>query len=104
MSSPVQTINGQWCPNLGFYFCIGTGTVDFDTAALGFRAKIAKTLDLLTNFSFRVEVLLKGFGDGIVTKISVLNRSWVAVSIFHFPFSLLGFEILVSHIVQLNLV
>lgn len=65
---------------------------------------IAETLDLLTNFSFRVEVLLKCFGDGIMTKISVLNRSWVAISIFHFPFSLLGFEILVSHIVQLDLV
>lgn len=64
---------------------------------------IAKTLDLLTDLGLGVKVLLERHRYAIVTKISVLNWSWIAVSILDFPFSLLGLEVLVGNVTQFNL-
>jgi hypothetical protein len=65
---------------------------------------IAKTLDLFTHLGLGVEMLSQSLRYRVMTKISVLNWSWVAVSVLHFPFSLLRLEVLVSNITQLNLV
>lgn len=64
---------------------------------------IAKTLDLLANLGLGVEMLSESFRYGIATEISVLNWSWIAVSVLHFPISLLGLEVLIGNIVQFDL-
>jgi len=64
---------------------------------------IAKTLNLLTDFGFGVVVLSESFGYGVAAEISVLDRSWVTVSIFDLPFSLLGLEVLISNVGQFDL-
>jgi len=56
---------------------------------------VTKSLDLLSNISFRLEEFLQGSGNTIRSEVSVLDGTWVTIMVNQSPFSFISFDDLV---------
>lgn len=64
---------------------------------------VAKSLNLVRDITLTIVELLESLRYAIVSKISVLNWSWVAIEVIKLPASLVSLEDLIWQVTQLHL-